>query len=75
MATNYNSTVSIDDGSCLYVIGCTYFGASNYDSVAYLDDGSCVFEETCPGDFDGNMEVNTADLLTMLQNFGTTCIE
>ena len=75
MATNYNSTVSIDDGSCLYVIGCTYFGASNYDSVAYLDDGSCVFEENCPGDFDGNMEVNTADLLTMLQNFGTTCIE
>ena len=74
-AVNYNSSVTMSDGSCIYIVGCTYYGALNYDILAYEDDGSCVFDETCQGDLDGNMEVNTADLLFLLTTFGTTCFE
>jgi len=48
-AINYNSSSSIDDGSCLYekitedVSGCTYSDAMNYNSAAAVDDGSCKY--------------------------------
>tara|TARA_B110000003_G_scaffold47844_2_gene46281 strand:- start:3549 stop:4523 length:975 start_codon:yes stop_codon:yes gene_type:complete len=42
---NYNSVVTIDDGSCLYS-GCTETNAINYDSVATIDDGNCLYEES-----------------------------
>lgn len=56
------------------VLGCTYPDATNYDSTATEDDGSCVFEESsCPSDLDGSGETNTADLLILLQDFGSAC--
>lgn len=74
LAINYNSTATIDDGSCIYLVGCTYPDAVNYDSTALFDDGTCIFNiDTCPGDFDGSGEINTADLLIMLGVFGTIC--
>ena len=42
LACNYDSTVTIDDGSCLTIYGCTDSLAFNYDSLATCDDGSCV---------------------------------
>ena len=36
MADNYNSTVTIDDGSCL-TAGCTDINATNYNSYANYD--------------------------------------
>ena len=52
-ATNYNSTATIDDGSCEYVPepipGCTDPLAVNYNALATEDDGSCYFEEPFPG--------------------------
>ena len=39
---NYNSVVTIDDGSCLYS-GCTETNAINYDSIANIDDGNCFY--------------------------------
>jgi hypothetical protein len=39
---NYDSLATIDDGSCLYINGCTDATAFNYDPAATFDDGSCV---------------------------------
>lgn len=45
-AENYDSTATVEDGSCTYVpVGCTDPEAENYDPIAEEDDGSCVFPE------------------------------
>ena len=44
MAINFDSTASVDDGSCVVIIeGCTCDEATNYNPIATLDDGSCSF--------------------------------
>jgi hypothetical protein len=48
-ACNYDSTSTLDDGSCEFIScnsGCTYASATNYDSAVTIDDGTCAFE--CP---------------------------
>ena len=58
---NYDSTAAIDDGSCLYVMGCTDSLSCNYDSLAVMDDGSCYILSAsasstnvlCAGDSNG----------------------
>tara|TARA_Y100001938_G_scaffold80472_1_gene111055 strand:+ start:9650 stop:12070 length:2421 start_codon:yes stop_codon:yes gene_type:complete len=46
---NYNSSATVDDGSCIPVIsGCTDPSADNYDSNANTDDGSCTYLYPCP---------------------------
>ena len=44
-AWNYNSSATIDDGSCFY-FGCTDISAINYDSIATVDDGNCLYQES-----------------------------
>ena len=39
-ADNYDSLVTVDDGSC-YRMGCMSEWADNYDSLVTVDDGSC----------------------------------
>ena len=54
----------------------TYVEALNYNGAAVVDDGSCLFDvgcNECTGDFDGNLAVNTADLLAFLSVFGNAC--
>ena len=41
-ASNYNSTVNTDDGSCIW-LGCTDATADNYDAIATVDDGTCTY--------------------------------
>jgi hypothetical protein len=41
-ASNFNSTATEDDGSCIY-LGCTDETATNYDPIAQTDDGSCIY--------------------------------
>tara|TARA_R110002012_G_scaffold9162_2_gene42036 strand:+ start:4035 stop:7526 length:3492 start_codon:yes stop_codon:yes gene_type:complete len=41
-ATNYNSTATCDDGSCIFS-GCTDPNAINYNPTATSDDGSCLY--------------------------------
>ena len=47
-ANNYDSTATIDDGSCSYdpndVYGCTDSAANNYNPAATVDDGSCTYD-------------------------------
>ena len=43
IATNYDSTATIDDGSCIFVSGCMDPIATNYDPLAIFSDSSCVY--------------------------------
>lgn len=56
------------------ILGCTYTDASNFDPLALIEDGSCLFEaSTCPTDLNGDGTIGTADLLSLLEGFGSTC--
>ena len=52
-AENYNSSATVDDGSCTYppapVLGCTDETATNYNAAATENDGTCQYE-TDPDD-------------------------
>jgi DNA-binding beta-propeller fold protein YncE len=44
LASNYDSSADIDDGSCEYLVyGCTDTFADNYNSLATDDDGTCTY--------------------------------
>jgi hypothetical protein len=79
-ALNYDSTATVDDGSCEYpiqILGCTYSGAQNFDENATADDGSCQFineVDACPADLNNDGLINSADLLLFLGAFGTYCV-
>jgi hypothetical protein len=70
-AVNFNPSVSVDDGTCIY-IGCMDEGALNYDASANLDCG-CQYPDPCPGDFNGDLEVDVSDLLDFFQLWGNVC--
>ena len=76
-ACNYNPAVACDDGSCEYITcaGCTYIAAPEYNPDSTIDDGSCSLSviSTCPADLNNDLIINTADLLFLLDGFGTTC--
>lgn len=44
LAFNYDTSATVDDGSCCYVSGCTDPAATNYLSSACYDDGSCCYQ-------------------------------
>ena len=74
-ACNYDSTATLDDGSCDYIscAGCTDSTACDYDSTATLDDGSCDYIScACPNDVNSDGSITVADLLLVLSEFGCT---
>ena len=74
-ACNYDSTATVDDGTCDYTscAGCTASDACNYDSTATLDDGNCDYEScACPNDLNGDGFVSVADILLVLSEFNCT---
>ena len=48
LASNYDQTATVDDGSCEY-LGCMNPLATNYDPTATIDDGSCILMWACDG--------------------------
>lgn len=79
-ACNFESTATLDDGSCDFVscetVGCTYPTALNFDPNATVDDGNCLFAEgngSCPTDINSDGIVTVADLLLLLTDFGGLC--
>ena len=66
-AANENDLNSCDYDSCA---GCTYPGACNFNEDALVDDASCFF---LAGDVTGSGFVAAADLLVMLNAFGSSC--
>lgn len=59
--------------------GCTYLDAENFNPTADFDNSSCLFEEcqmdTCANDVNGDGQINTGDLLSILGGFGAPCVE
>jgi len=47
VSSNYNSTATHDDGSCIYYFGCTDVNATNYNPWANVDDNSCIQNVNC----------------------------
>lgn len=77
-ANNYNSLATDYDGSCDFsasqVEGCTYAISSDYNPLAFIDDGSCIdLIIFCPADLNGDLSVNSTDLLLFLGSFSTIC--
>ena len=72
-ASNFDPSATIDDGSCI-LPGCMEEWALNFNPHANVSDGSCIDSNAgCPGDLNFNGLVSAADLLLLLQNFGTYC--
>jgi hypothetical protein len=63
------------NGLCdsIELVGCTLPGAPNYDPQATMDNGTCV--TSCPGDLNGDGNVQLNDLLNLLQVYGLYCDE
>ena len=47
VSSNYDSTATHDDGSCIYYFGCTDINATNYNPWANVDDNSCIQNVNC----------------------------
>ena len=47
VSSNYDSTATHDNGSCIYVYGCIDPNATNYNPWANVDNGSCVMDIAC----------------------------
>lgn len=71
-ACNYESQASVDDGSCFYLDQVCGTGTM-WDADLQMCIGTEVFEDPCPGDFNGDDWINTADLLEFLTLFNTGC--
>ncbi len=80
-ATNYDSTATSDDGSCLR-FGCTDKLAINLNRAATVDDGSCVYSAEpdsplcIPDQLDNNQTYSTflEGLANCIVNEGTTLL-
>ena len=58
-ALNYDSTATIDDGSCIAIVyGCTNPAAINYFPGANVDDGSCCLVVGCTDPTASNYDPN-----------------
>jgi hypothetical protein len=56
-ATNYNSSATQNDGSCVYIVpGCTDDTATNFNSSANQDDGSCEYPVSWAGTYAASEE-------------------
>ncbi|MCB0760175.1 MAG: hypothetical protein KDC12_01540 [Flavobacteriales bacterium] len=62
---NHNLTWGMEN---LQVLGCTDPSAGNYNPDATYNDGTC----SAPGDFNGDGDINTGDVLLFLSSFGCT---
>jgi hypothetical protein len=47
VSSNYDSTATHDNGSCIYYFGCVDPNATNYNPWANVDDGSCIMDVAC----------------------------
>lgn len=67
-AANYSPLATIDDGSCIF--------ASSYCALGTTWDpnvGGCLCLDSCMGDLNGDLVVNTSDMLIFLTAFSTSC--
>ena len=88
-ATNYDSTATIEDGSCLYsqdafdtgvaAVDITVDNQDQYDAgyeagAASVECPPCANSD-CPGDFTADGYIGVDDILSMLSLYDTSCSE
>lgn len=68
---NYNSSATIDDGSCIiYIYGCTDTLANNYNFEASIDDSTCVYNSECNyPQFDENLNTGNSMFILLTESF------
>ena len=71
-ATNYDTTATIEDGSCLY--NQDAFDAGYEAGVASVECPPCANSD-CPGDFTADGYIGVDDILAMLSLYDTSCSE
>ena len=84
-ATNYDSTATIENGSCLYSqdaydagiagVDITVDNQEAYDAGAASVECPPCANSDCPGDFTTDGYIGVDDILAMLSLFGTSCSE
>ena len=47
VSSNYDSTATHDNGTCIYYYGCIDPNATNYNPWANVDDGTCIMDVAC----------------------------
>lgn len=77
-ATNYNSSATIDDGSCI-IYGCTDPGANNYDPSATNDNASCSYNisgctDPLYQEYDSSATVDDGSCLNLINNGANTLV-
>lgn len=81
IASNYDETATVDDGTCEYVLGCTNPLATNYNENATMDDGSCEFGAGCnsayfdTGGADADYSSDESELITFCPDNAGELIE
>ena len=73
---NYFYLANVDDGLCI-IAGCTDPTAINFHPVCNVSDDSCIyncFEVLCATDINNDSIVGVGDLLILLGDFGSACI-
>ena len=71
-ATNYDSTATIEDGSCLYSQDAYDAG---YEAGAASAECPPCANSDCPGDFTADGYIGVDDILAMLSLYDTSCSE
>ena len=84
-ATNYDSTATIEDGSCLYSqethdagiagVDITVDNQEAYDAGAASVECPPCANSDCPGDFTADGYIGVDDILSMLSLYDTSCSE
>ena len=82
-ATNYDSTATIEDGSCLYSqdaydsgiagVDITVDNQEAYDAGAASVECPPCANSDCPGDFTADGYIGVDDILSMLSLYDTSC--
>lgn len=77
-ATNFNAAATHENGSCFWT-GCMDPEAINYHPLNTAADESCIYSMNppgeCPADLNSDGLTGSADLLMLLADFGTPCVE
>ena len=57
VSSNYDSTATHDNGTCIYYYGCIDPSATNYNPWANVDNGSCIMDVACNDSIESLIDV------------------
>ena len=57
VSSNYDSTATHNNGTCIYYFGCIDPNATNYNPWANVDDGTCIMDVACNDSIESLIDV------------------